>query len=88
MAMQTGSVQASGKASVLGPGVALGTLGVSIWFISVCDNTFLLVLPLGAAVLSAKRVRANKWYLLPLVPRVGFALWMLLAMIAMWTARG
>ncbi|MFJ6416889.1 hypothetical protein [Paeniglutamicibacter sp. NPDC091659] len=68
MAMQTGSVRASGKAQAPGPVVALGILGISIWFITISDNTFLLLLPLGIAVLSAKRVRANTWYLLPLLP--------------------
>ncbi|MFF5793747.1 hypothetical protein ACFY5D_17005 [Paeniglutamicibacter sp. NPDC012692] len=88
MAMQTGSVRSSDKAPALWPAVALGILGVSIWLVSVSDNTFLLLLPLGIAVLSAKRVRANKWYLLPLVPCALFVLWMALSMTAMWTARG
>ncbi len=88
MAMHTGSVRASDKAQLLGPIVALGILGISIWLITISDNTFLLLLPVGIAVLSAKRVRANKWYLLPLVPCALFVLWLALATLAMWTARG
>lgn len=88
MAMQTGPVRASGKTPVRGPAVALGILAVSIWLIYNSDHTFMLILPLGVAVLSARRVRANKWYLLPLVPCALFVLWMALATIAMWTAQG
>ncbi|GAA4369116.1 hypothetical protein [Paeniglutamicibacter cryotolerans] len=43
------------------PFIALAVLGISISLMYINDNSFLLVPPMLVTVISALRVRGNKW---------------------------
>ena len=70
--------------ATLWPFITLAVLGLSIALMYVNDNTFLLVPPVMVTVISALRVRSNKWYLLPLIPGAFAVLFMLFALTSSW----
>lgn len=69
-----------------GPLFASALLVLSIWLISISDNTFLLIPPVIIAVWCFKGLRKNKWYWLPLIPSAAGIAFMTVMLIIVWTS--
>lgn len=82
MTIQTRAATTPDANSALWPFIALAVLGVSIALMYVNDNTFLVVPPVLVTVISALRVRGNKWYLLPLIPGALGVLYMVFVIVS------